>query len=530
MAQSDTVKRMKLPKFPTGQYYFPSLIEQGYTYVDKTHILYNLIQEEPGCFLARPRRFGKSLLISTLEALFQGRKNLFKGLWIESSDYEWKTHPIIHLDLSGSSSGSPEKLEQALKNTLVIIGKQYGIEGIERELLSSTLESLIIEMFQKFGSVVILIDEYDYPLVHNTDNLELAEKNRKFLQEFFANIKSHQKYLRFIFVTGVSQFTKVSLFSGLNYLEAISFQDKYADLLGLTETEIKKYFTSNVRAIAKEQHKTEAEIFTLLKQWYNGYSYTKNPNIPRVYNPVSVFKFLKTGVLDNYWFSTGTPSMVVALAKQQDFSLVDLTQDVTANKDLLEESHDIGTISIPVLLYQTGYLTIRKFDPQTGTYFLDFPNEEVRRSFLEYLVRAFSSNPSEIQDVYYQLAQHLKRHDFQAFFEVFNIYLASVPHFIHENVESYYHSLLYLFLKTLGFKVNAEVPTSKGRMDMLLKTQTDIYVFEFKINKTANEALTQIIERNYHEQFKHDKRPITLIGASFDTKARKLTDWVSKKG
>ena len=222
--------------------------------------------------------------------------------------------------------------------------------------------------------------------------------------------------------------------------------------------------------------------------------------------------------------------MVVALAKQQDFSLVDLTQDVTANKDLLEESHDIGTISIPVLLYQTGYLTIQKFDPQTGTYFLDFPNEEVRRSFLEYLVRAFSSNPAEIQDVYYQLAQHLKRHDFQQFFEVFNIYLASVPHFIHENVESYYHSLLYLFLKTLGFKVNAEVPTSKGRMDMLLKTQTDIYVFEFKINKTANEALTQIVERNYHEQFKHDKRPITLIGASFDTKTRKLTDWVCKKG
>lgn len=195
----------------------------------------------------------------------------------------------------------------------------------------------------------------------------------------------------------------MSLFSGLNYLEAISFQDKYADLLGLTETEIKKYFTSNVRAIAKEQQITEAEIFTLLQQWYNGYSYTKNLNIPRVYNPVSVFKFLKTGVLDNYWFSTGTPSMVVALAKQQDFSLVDLTQDVTANKDLLEESHDIGTISIPVLLYQTGYLTIRKFDPQTGTYFLDFPNEEVRRSFLEYLVRAFSSNPAEIQDVYYQL-------------------------------------------------------------------------------------------------------------------------------
>jgi len=520
---------MTLPKLPTGQYYFPNLINQGYTYVDKTHILYNLIQEEPGCFLARPRRFGKSLLISTLEALFQGKKELFKGLWIESSDYDWKTHPIIHLDLSGGSSGSPEKLEQALKNTLITIAKGYDINDIGRELLSSTLESLLIEMFKRFGPIVILIDEYDYPLVHNADDLELAEKNRKFLQEFFANIKSHQKYLRFIFITGVSQFTKVSLFSGLNYLEAISFQDKYANLLGLTEAEIKKYFTSNVRAIAKEQKTTEAELFTLLKQWYNGYSYTKNSHIPRVYNPVSVFKFLKTGVLDNYWFSTGTPSMIVALAKQQDFSLVDLTQDITANKDLLEESHDVSTISIPVLLYQTGYLTIRKFDSETGTYFLDFPNEEVRRSFLEYLVRAFSCNPSEIQDIYYQLAGHLKRDDFQKFFEVFNIYLASIPYFIHENAESYYHSLLYLFLKTLGFKVHAEVSTSRGRVDMLLKTQTAIYVFEFKINKTANEALSQILERNYHEQLKHDKRPIILVGANFDSKTRKLTDWVSKK-
>jgi hypothetical protein len=520
---------MQLPKFPTGQYYFPSLIDQGYTYVDKTHLLYRLIKEDPGCFLARPRRFGKSLLVSTLEALFLGRKELFKGLWIETSDYEWKKHPIIRLDLSGSSSGSPEKLEQSLKDTLITIAKQYGIEDIERELLSSTLESLVIEMFDRFGPVVILVDEYDYPLVHNTDELELAEKNRKLLQEFFANIKSQQKYLRFIFVTGVSQFTKVSLFSGLNYLETISFRKEYADLLGLTETEIKKYFTPNIRAIAKEKQTTETEILTLLKQWYNGYSYTQQHDAPRVYNPVSVFKFLKTGVLDNYWFSTGTPTMAVTLAKQQDFSLVDLEKEITAGKDL-EETHDIGTISIPVLLYQTGYLTIRKFDPQTYTYFLDFPNEEVRRSFLEYLVRAFSSHPAEVQGIYYQLAQHLKRHDFQKFFEVFNIYLASIPHFIHDNAESYYHSLLYLFLKTLGFKVNAEVPTSRGRMDMLLKTPTDIYVFEFKINKTAEEALNQIKEREYHAQFKLDKRPITLIGANFDTRSRTLTRWISEKG
>src|ERR1700722_142991 len=190
---------MQLPKLPTGQYYFPSLIKQGYTYVDKTQILYNLIQEEPGCFLARPRRFGKSLLVSTLEALFQGKKELFKGFWSESSDYDWPIHPIIHLDLSGSSSGSPEKLEQALKDTLITIAKQYDIVDIERELLSSTLESLVIEMFKKFGPIVILIDEYDYPLVHNTDDLELAEKNRN---KIFKKKKKKKKFFFFFFVRG----------------------------------------------------------------------------------------------------------------------------------------------------------------------------------------------------------------------------------------------------------------------------------------------------------------------------------------
>ncbi|HLB53318.1 MAG TPA: AAA family ATPase [Chlamydiales bacterium] len=518
----------KVPKLPTGQFHFPNLIAQGYTYVDKTHLLYRLIQEEPGCFLARPRRFGKSLLVSTLEALFQGKKELFKGLWIETSDYEWKEHPIIHLDMSGGSSGSPEKLEKSLKDTLIAIAKQYDIESIERELLSSTLEALVIEMFRRYGPIVVLVDEYDYPLVHNTDDLKLVEENRKFLQEFFANIKSQQRYLRFIFVTGVSQFTKVSLFSGLNNLEMVSFQEEYATLLGLTEEEITKYFAPNIQAVATSRNTSETEILLLLKKWYNGYSYTQNSNVPRVYNPVSVFKFLKTGILDNYWFSTGTPTMVITLAKQRDFSLVDLENDIPAGSEL-EETHDIGTISIPVLLYQTGYLTIRKFDPQSSTYFLNFPNEEVRQSFLEYLVRAFSSNPSEIQGLYYRLAQHLQQHDFQKFFEVFNLFLASIPYFIHEDAESYYHSLLYLFLKTLGFKVNAEVPTSRGRMDMLLKTPDCIYVFEFKINKTAAEALNQIKARDYHAQFKLDKRLIMLVGASFSTQSKKLTDWVSEK-
>jgi len=282
-------------------------------------------------------------------------------------------------------------------------------------------------------------------------------------------------------------------------------------------------------AVANKRQELEKDTLSILKKWYNGYLYTKSPHAPRVYNPISVFSFLEEGYLDNYWFSTGTPTLVIALAKKHDFSLVDLEDDISIGKEL-EDTYDIGAVSVPVLLYQTGYLTIRRFDPQTYTYFLNFPNEEVRRSFLEYLIRAFSTNPSQIQGLYYNLAQHLKKHDFNRFFETFNLFLASIPHYIHEGVEAYYHSLLYLFLKTLGFKVNAEVCTSRGRMDMLLETENDIYVFEFKVNKTAQEAMSQIEARAYHAQFKLDKRPITLIGANFDTKSRQLTDWISKKG
>jgi hypothetical protein len=491
--------------------------------------LYRLIKIKPGCFLARPRRFGKSLLVSTLEALFQGKKELFKGLWIETSDYDWKKHPIIRLDMSGTNAKNPDELAIALKNKLLAIAKVYGIENIEKQLLSSTFEALVAEMFLRYGEVVILVDEYDYPIVHNAENPEIAEGYRKFLQEFYANMKSQEQYLRFIFVTGVSHFTKVSLFSGLNNLKMISFKEEYADLLGLTEEEIKHYFSENILAVANKRQELEKDTLSILKKWYNGYLYTKSPHAPRVYNPISVFSFLEEGYLDNYWFSTGTPTLVIALAKKHDFSLVDLEDDISIGKEL-EDTYDIGAVSVPVLLYQTGYLTIRRFDPQTYTYFLNFPNEEVRRSFLEYLIRAFSTNPSQIQGLYYNLAQHLKKHDFNRFFETFNLFLASIPHYIHEGVEAYYHSLLYLFLKTLGFKVNAEVSTSRGRMDMLLETETDIYVFEFKVNKTAQEAISQIEERAYHAQFKLDKRPIMLIGANFDTKSRQLTDWISKKG
>jgi len=521
---------MTLPKPPAGIQHFPTLIKDGYTYVDKTRSLYELTKEKPGCFLARPRRFGKSLLVSTLESLFKGERELFKGLWIDSSDYHWHPHPIIRLDFTSITSDTPMALSKSLKESLVSIAIKYEIKGIETEFVKSTFNNLLEELYRRFGSVVILVDEYDQPIARYIDEPEKAEKNREILNEFYSNIKSQERYIRFIFVTGVSQFTKISLFSTLNNLNSLSFREDCATLLGLTETEIKTYFMPLIKHWAKARNETPEKTLSLLKTWYNGYSFTQFRSPPKVYNPISVLNFLKTGVLKDYWFETGTPTMAIKLAQKRKFSLLNLESDLPAGHEL-EQSYDITSIDIHTLLYQTGYLTIRKFDETSQTFFLNFPNEEVRRSFSNHLLPLFSNkNASDIQGIYYQLAKHLQQHNFEKFFDTFNIFLSSIPHFIHEDTEGYYHSLLYLFLKILGFKVGAEVPTNRGRMDLVLKTDTDIFVFEFKINKTAQEALNQILAREYHTQFKLDKRPITLIGANFDSKLRKLDAWVSQKG
>ena len=518
-----------MEKLPLGIQHFPNLRNEGYAYVDKTHLLYRLIEEKPGCFLARPRRFGKSLLVSTLEALFQGKRELFSGLWIATSDYQWQQYPVIRLDLSAAVADNSTTLAISLQDALKAVAARYDIEGIEREFPVLTFSALVEKLFHKIGPVVVLVDEYDHPLVQHIDNPKLAEENRKFLRGFYANMKAQEQYLRFVFVTGVSQFTKVSLFSGLNNLQMLSFREEYADLLGLTEAEIKTYFASNIRHVAEQRGETEDEVLSLLKTWYNGYLYARSSSAPRVYNPISVFSFLKTAQLDNYWFSTATPTLAIALAKQRHFPLLDLEQDVIAGKEL-EEAHDIGVIDMPVLLYQTGYLTIRTYDEKTQTYLLNFPNEEVRRSFFDHLLRVFfNSTPSDIQGTFFNLSNYLRKNDVSKFFDIFNTFLDSIPSQIHKDAEGYYHSLLYLFLKTLGFKVEAEVSTSQGRIDMVLKTEADIFVFEFKINKTAQEALEQILSKGYHTQFKMDKRPITLIGANFDTSLRKLNDWKSQK-
>lgn len=513
-----------MTKFSLGVQHFPKLREEGLLYIDKTQWIYRLIKEGSAYFLSRPRRFGKSLLVSTLEALFQGKRELFSDLYIDKMDYHWKAFPVIRLDLSRAISENVTSLATSLQEFLKEIASLYGIEGIERPFPSLTLSALVIELFKK-GPVVILIDEYDKPLVHHLEDRELAGQNRNFLQDFYATIKALDQYLHFVFITGVSKFSKVSLFSGMNNLKEISLYDSYADLLGITEEEISLYLSVEIARVAKKRAESETNIRALLKTWYNGYRYSLSPAIARVYNPVSLFSFLETSHLDNYWFTTATPTVAIELIKTRGFPIIDLENGVIAGKEI-EISHDVEVIDIPTLLFQTGYLTISDYDEKTQTFFLKFPNEEVRQTFLEHLLRAFTERqPSEIHSILYKLSKYLQERDLKSFFDVFNIFLASIPYQISKEAESYYHSLLYLFLKVIGFKVEAEVSTSIGRIDMTLKTKTAIFIFEVKINTTAQEALDQIVNKAYHKKFSLDGRQITLVGVNFDTKSRTLNEW-----
>lgn len=515
-------------KFPIGVQNFPRIRNEGFLYIDKTQIIHQMITQGVAYFLSRPRRFGKSLLISTLEALFLGKRELFSGLWIDSSDYTWKKYPVIRMDISKTVSSSPEALATSLQEIIKVNAEKYGIEGIERSFPSLSLSALVTEL-SKQGPVVILIDEYDKPLVQHLEDMSVVAKNREILRDFYTMIKALDEHLHFVFVTGVSKFSKVSLFSGMNNLLDISLNPTYSTLLGLTEEELRRDLKEELRNVSKSRNKDEETNFNEMKQWYNGYLFSQIPESTRVYNPLSVFQFLHHARLDNYWFTTATPTFAIDLIKKQKYSIPDLEQGMIVGKEI-EADHEVNMIDLPTLLFQTGYLTIDTYDENSWTYRLKFPNEEVKRSFLEQLLFEFSEmRPSEMHTILFKLLDHLKNKDLKGFFEIFNKLFTSVPHQIQLKQEAYYHSLIYLVLKALGFSVQSEVSTNNGRVDMVLKTDQYVFIFEFKIDSDAKTAMKQILDKGYHNQFQLDSKEIILVGVNFDTKSHSLNDWCTQR-
>jgi hypothetical protein len=498
------------------------MIEGGYLYVDKTRDIYELVKYPKGVyFLSRPRRFGKTLLISTLKEIFEGNRELFEGLWIYDSGYEWEAHPVVRIDFSQLKVTTSEKLESGIKKMLSRIAKLNDITLEEGEYYEQFYD-LIFQLAVESGKgVVVLVDEYDKPLIDNVNDVEEARRIREVLKGFYTILKAMDEHLRFVFLTGVSKFSKVGVFSGLNNLKDITMDDRFATMLGVTEREVDFYFSEYVRAIAENEEISEGELRREIQEWYNGFCFSRK--CKPVYNPFSLLLFLDMQDFRNYWFETGTPTFLINLIKKRKYNLR-LMENLVVD-ELAFSSYEVGNLSVIPLLFQAGYLTIKSYDPQTMLYELYYPNYEVENAFSKYLLSAFTAVENGLSGGYLrQLALAMRGKDWEEFFEVLQVFFADIPYDIQLSQEKYYQTVFYLIFKLIGLQIGAEVRTNRGRIDAVVEIDEAVFIFEFKLDGSAEQALAQIEDRGYAEMYAR-RQDVTLIGVAFSTEQRGVVDW-----
>ena len=508
-----------MKRLPIDVSSFDKIILGNYIYIDKTQHIYNLIKSGSYYFLSRPRRFGKSLLISTLSHLFSGKKELFKGLWIyEKSDYEWEEYPVIHLDFSLLAYAEPGELKLSLSWLVTHIAKEYGIDVSDAPFLGNKIQVLIEEL-SKRNKVVVLIDEYDYPVINSLSCEEVTKENRSVLRQFFSAIKGLDRYLHAIFLTGVSKFSKTSIFSGFNNLNDITIDPIASSLLGYTKEEILQYFPDNIEEVSKEKNTTSEEIIDEMTEWYDGYRFSKKEQY--VYNPFSVLYLLQKREFENYWFTSGTPSFLMHLLKNQYHEMIDIGEIAIPADNL--GSFEVENIPLIPVLYQTGYLTIKDYDAKNNLYRLDLPNKEVRESFNKYLLATFAGTDSvTVKSVIPRLASALAQGDIPLFMSSLQILFAHIPYQLHIPQERYYHSLFQLLASTLSHESQSEVSTDKGRIDLVIKEKREVYLFEIKLDETPQKALQQILDNKYYERYQIEKKEIVLIGVAFKRSEKRM--------
>ena len=509
-------------KYPIGIQTFENLRKEGYCYVDKTAFVYQLVDSGKYYFLSRPRRFGKSLFLSTLKAYFEGKRELFEGLKIMEVEKEWKKYPVLHMSLNNSKYTEPQDLVNLLNETLTTWEQIYGRREVETSI-GLRFKGVISRAVEKTGSMVaILIDEYDKPLLNSIGNNELQEGFRSVLKEFYSVLKDQDANIKFTLITGVTKFGKVSVFSDLNNLKDISMNDNYYEICGITEQEIQENFDDEIMLLAERNGLTKDECYARLKENYDGYHFGENS--PGMYNPFSLLNTLDSKLFKDYWFETGTPTYLVELLKHSGYEISDLTK-VQVDADVLNSIDSASMDPIPVI-YQSGYLTIDTYDPVFELYSLKYPNREVERGFTKFLMPYYlpvkpTKTGSSIRDFVLDVQEgnaELFMHRLEAFMAGGNYQIAG-------DAELYFHNAVYIIFRMMGFYVQAEYPTSDGRMDMIVQTSKFVYIFEFKIDKSADEALQQINEKGYGDQFIHDSRKLFKIGVNFSSKTRKISDW-----
>ncbi len=511
-------------KLPIGIQSFEDLRNKGFKYVDKTAIVYKLVTEGKYYFLSRPRRFGKSLFLNTLESYFLGKKELFEGLAIAELEHDWTEYPVLHLDLNTQQYGTERALHNKLDRELTVWESVYGKADEEREF-GMRFEGVIKRAYEKTGrQVVILVDEYDKPLLQAIGNTELQEAYRATLKGFYGALKSMDGCIRFAFLTGVTKFGKVSVFSDLNNLRDLSMLPQYHDICGITEEELRTNFKEDVAELASAQNMTVDETYAALRENYDGYHFCEE-QLPGIYNPFSLLNAFANKKIDYYWFETGTPTYLVELLKQHDYVLPDLENE-EPDADTLNSIDIASSNPIPVI-YQSGYLTIKGYDPDFELYHLGFPNREVKQGFLKYLMPYYANTVQgksgfEIS----RFVRSLREGDIEGFMERLQSFLSACPYELEPQQERHFQSVMFILTALCGYHVEIESHTNKGRMDMTVKTKDYIYIFEFKFNKSAEEALAQIIEKGYAEPFKSDGRQIVKVGVNFSTACRNIDRWV----
>ena len=515
--------------YPIGIQNFESLRKDGYVYVDKTALVYKLVTTGRYYFLSRPRRFGKSLLISTLEAYFLGKRELFKGLAMEQLEKDWTVRPVFHLDLNIGKYDTPESLDNILNDALSNWEQLYGTRPSE-STPALRFKGVIQRAAEKSGHrVAILVDEYDKPMLQAIGNDELQKEFRNTLKPFYGVLKTMDGYIKLGFLTGVTKFGKVSVFSDLNNLKDISMRRDYIDICGITDEELHRYFDADLHTLAEVQGMDYETACLEMKKRYDGYHF--NFNTSGIYNPFSLLNTFDAMAFGSYWFATGTPSYLVYLLKKHNYRLEDI-EGVEVTEDVLDSIDSEGTHPIPVI-YQSGYLTIKGYDSRFKLYTLDYPNQEVEEGFLNYLMPFYTDKsepeaPFEIR----KFVHEVESANIDAFFHRLQSFFADAPYETiigqdpQRNVELFFQNVLFIVFKMMGFYTQVEYHTNRGRVDLLLKTDKYIYIMEFKQDSTAEEALQQINEKQYTQPFRTDTHKLFKIGVNFSRETRNIEKWI----
>lgn len=513
---------------PIGIQSFEKLRSEGFLYADKTALVYKLAKSRIPYFLSRPRRFGKSLLLSTFEAYYRGKKELFEGLAIEQLEKDWYEYPVLHLDLNAERYESRKKLEDMLERQLNVWEKLYetGGEGIT---YSGRFETVIQKAYEKTGRrVVVLIDEYDKPMLRSMHDEALQQDFRETLTAFYTVLKSADPWLQFVFITGVTKFAQMGIFSNLNQLNDISFDIEYDTLCGMTHDEIEVNFHPELEALATKNKYSFDEAFAEMTRQYDGYRFTSDEEFHPMYNPFSVLSALSKKRFGNYWFSSGTPTFLVEMLQKTNYDLREMEGVEVSAANL---SDDRANIHNPIpMIYQSGYLTIKEYDEEFMQYTLGFPNEEVKYGFLNFVAPFYTPVAAQSTTFYIgRFVQELRTGETEAFLNRLRAFFADIPYELNDKTERHYQVIFYLVFKLMGQFCETEVRSAKGRADAVVKTADYLYLFEFKLNGTAEEAIRQIDEKGYLIPYTADGRKLVKVGVNFSPSERNLDRWIIKE-